>query len=120
MKYYQKPDGSVLSFLANGTQDDLIPAGSIEIPEEQALPILNPSATPAQLLMEFQKSAQAALLATDTTFARIYEAIILGLVTATDPSVIAWIGYRKSLRSEVRATTVGTLPTKPTTYPAGT
>jgi len=72
------------------------------------------------LLVAFQKSAQTALSATDTTFARIQEAITLGLTTAADPSVIAWIEYRKALRAEVRATVVGTLATKPATYPAGT
>ena len=65
-------------------------------------------------------SAQAALSATDTTFSRIQEAITLGLTAATAPSVIAWIEYRKALRAEVRATVVGALATKPTTYPAGT
>ena len=79
-----------------------------------------PAPTPAQLLSEFQAAAQSALSATDTTFARIQEAITLGLTTAADPSVIAWIEYRKALRAEVRATVVGTLATKPTTYPAGT
>ena len=81
-------------------------------------PVLAPS--PAQLLAGFQQSAQTALSATDTTFARIQEAITLGLTTAADPSVIAWIEYRKALRAEVRATVVGTLATKPTNYPAGT
>ena len=81
-------------------------------------PVLTPSLV--QMLSEFQQSAQTALSATDTTFARIQEAITLGLTTATDPSVIEWIEYRKALRAEVRATVVGALATKPTTYPAGT
>ena len=76
--------------------------------------------TPAQLLAQFQQAAQTALSATDTTFARIQEAITLGLTKAADPSVIEWIEYRKALRAEVRATVVGALATKPTTYPAGT
>ena len=71
-------------------------------------------------LSAFQQSAQTALIATDTTFSRIQEALTLGLTTATDPSVIEWIEYRKALRAEVRATVVGALATKPTTYPAGT
>ena len=81
---------------------------------------LSPTESPEQLLAAFQQSAQTALSATDTTFARIQEAITLGLTTAADPSVIAWIEYRKALRAEVRATVVGTLATKPATYPAGT
>jgi hypothetical protein len=74
----------------------------------------------AKSLIDFQQSAQAALSATDTTFSRIQEAITLGLTAATDPSIVAWIDYRKALRAEVRATAVGTLPTKPAIYPAGT
>ena len=71
-------------------------------------------------LSAFQQSAQTALSATDTTFARIQEAITLGLTTATDPSIIAWIEYRKALRAEIKATAVGVLATKPSTYPSGT
>jgi len=81
-------------------------------------PVLAPS--PSQLLAGFQQSAQTMLSATDTTFARIQEAITLSLTTAADPSVIAWIEYRKALRAEIKATVVGTLATKPATYPAGT
>lgn len=81
---------------------------------------LAPTESPAQLLAAFQQSTQAALSATDTTFARIQEAITLGLTTAADPSVIAWIEYRKALRAEVRATVVGMLATAPTAYPVGT
>ena len=76
--------------------------------------------TPAQLVVAFQQSAQDALSATDSTFARIQEAITLGLVPAVDPTVVAWIDYRKALRAEIKAISVGTLAVKPTTYPAGT
>jgi hypothetical protein len=76
-----------------------------------------PTVTP---LAAFQQSALSALSATDTTFDRIQEAITLGLTTAADPSVIAWIEYRKALRAEIKAPAVGTLPIKPSTYPAGT
>jgi len=79
-----------------------------------------PAPTSAQLIAIYQQSAQTALSATDMTFVRIQEAITLGLVSATDAKVVAWITYRKNLRIEMKASVVGTLPTKPTTYPTGT
>ena len=105
----------------------VVDAGSIQLNEQwqvnyQLIPMTTDelAAVAAAELSTFQQSAQIALSATDTTFARIQEAITLGLTTAADPSVIAWIEYRKALRAEVRATVVGTLATKPTNYPAGT
>jgi len=74
----------------------------------------------AEALIIYQKSAQDILTSTDSTFARIQEAITLGLTSAQDVSVIAWINYRKDLRSYIKATSIGVLPTKPTTYPSGT
>ena len=74
----------------------------------------------ANNLSAFQQSAQIALSATDTTFVRIQESITLGLTTATDPSVIAWIEYRKALRAEIKAQVVGVLSVKPMAYPTGT
>ena len=83
-------------------------------------PLQFPALTAAQILVDFQQSAQAALSATDATFTRIQEAITLGLVPATDASVVSWIEYRKSLRAEINAAAVGTLAVKPAIYPAGT
>lgn len=97
-------------------------AGKIISADASGNPVLAdpPAPTPAQLLTAFQQSAQAALSATDATFTRIQEAITLGLVSATDASVVAWIEYRKALRAEIKATAVGTLAVKPAIYPAGT
>lgn len=93
----------------------------IEITDAEALILqMPPAPTVAELLLAYQELAKTALAATDSTFARIQEAITLGLVINTDAVVVEWINYRKALRTEMKATTVNTLPTKPTTYPTGT
>ena len=64
-------------------------------------------------------SVQAALDESDKTMSRIQEGISLGLTTALSTDVVAWVNYRRSLRSLLKSTTVGVLPTKPS-YPVGT
>jgi len=121
---YFKDTLNKLHFLDNASDAaKYLPIGCIAITDAEALilqtPVVIPP-TPAQLLTTYQELAKVALTATDTTFARIQEAITLGLVLNTDTVVVAWINYRKALRAEMKATAVGTLPTKPLTYPTGT
>ena len=78
---------------------------------------LNPPPTDLQL---HQQSAFNLLAQTDTTLARIQEAILLGLTTNADANVVAWVNYRKALRVEVTASTVNAFPVKPAAYPTGT
>ncbi|ADE12124.1 hypothetical protein [Sideroxydans lithotrophicus] len=77
----------------------------------------------AQAWSAYQAGAKGALLATDTTVARISEAISLGATTATTADVVAFMQYRKDLRAiltQAQPKTIPTsLPTKPP-YPANT
>ena len=87
------------------------------------LAVTPPPPTLAQQWTSYQASVKMALASTDTTVARISEAISLGSTTATTADVVAYMSYRKSLRailSEVQQTTIPTaLPTK-APYPANT
>lgn len=63
-------------------------------------------------------AAKAALDEADITMLRISEAVSLGSNSWTNTDVVAWVNYRRSLRSIVDSNT-GSLPSKPS-YPAGT
>lgn len=76
----------------------------------------DPAPAPPQPPMSSQ--AQAALDKADTTMLRINEAISLGLNSWTGADVVAWVNYRRELRSIV-SSNAGSLPTQPA-YPAGT
>lgn len=91
--------------------------GKIIVHDGKNLPLLVDG--PDLVLDAYHQSAAAALAASDVTMLRVNEAIILGDVTATDPTVIAWATYRRALRAEVKAATVGTLPVRPA-FPSGT
>lgn len=73
--------------------------------------------------LAYQKEAKAALDASDTTMHRITEAVSLGLTTLTTADVVAFMQWRRDLRSILSqsqpATTPTALPTKPA-YPANT
>ena len=65
------------------------------------------------------QQAMLVLAEADKTMLRIQEAISLGLTTALATDVVAWVNYRKSLRTLVTSTTAQSLPSKPA-YPSGT
>lgn len=79
-----------------------------------------PAISTAQQLADFQQAARVAIDSTRGTFDRIAEGILTGKVSAADPVVQSWYAWRTATRACITATTVGTLPAKPTTYPAGT
>ena len=62
--------------------------------------------------------AQTLIDASDTTMHRIAEAVALGSNTWTSSDVVAWVEYRRLLRTVVAGTST-TLPSKPS-YPVGT
>lgn len=95
--------------------ESAITAGSVTVN-----PYVAPaSPTSAQLLTAYQQSAQTALAKADLTAIRIGEAVTLGLNSWTSADVVAWTNYRRTLRSAIATTSVGTLPVRPA-YPAGT
>ena len=70
-------------------------------------------------LDEYKMSVKQALEKADLTAIRIGEAVTLGLNTWTNADIVSWTLYRRELRAQLSASTVGTLPVKPA-YPAGT
>jgi hypothetical protein len=64
-------------------------------------------------LSEYKQMAKNALAATDKTVTRVTEAVSIGTTTWDTSDVVAYMNYRKSLRAEISATTVGTLPIAP-------
>lgn len=110
------------------------PVGWISVPSEiicgqittDGKTFINPGISDAQKLMEFRESAKQALIDTQGTFERITEAILTGKVASSDATVQAWYSWRSSTRSCISASSIGTLPLKPTNstgqviYPAGT
>jgi hypothetical protein len=74
--------------------------------------------TADQVAAQLVVSASFALSASDRTMDRVQEAICLGLTTPTAADVVAWVNYRRALRSII-ATKSGTMPVKPA-YPSGT
>ena len=80
-------------------------------------PTIDPIAERAKLVI----SAKGELSSTDTTVLRIQEAISLGILTSTTPSVVAFMAYRKELRAIISGVDIASvsLPFKPA-YPAGT
>ena len=134
MRYFQKL-GDSDTFGYDDTRPDQIAAmdarffigGSLVSGATEVTGSWPPVPTAAQIAANqwaaYQSSARAALMATDSTVARISEAISLGATTATTTDVVAFMQYRKTLRvilSQVQPTTIPTaLPTKPP-YPANT
>jgi len=97
------------------------PKGMSPITQAEANAILNPPLNDTQIAENIRLQAKTLLTTTDSTFLRIQESIVLGLTTSTDTVVVAWINYRKDLRTLMTtATATSVLPTKPTSYPAGT
>ena len=79
----------------------------------------NPPGPPSALSV-FILQVQIALDASDSTMnQRIPEAVALGLNTWNSSDVVAWVNYRRALRTLLKSSTVQTIPTKPA-YPAGT
>lgn len=78
-----------------------------------------PPPPPPTGLQVFLASVQAALYETDATMHRIQEAVSLGATTATTADVVAFVNYRRALRTLLTSTTVEILPIK-TPYPVGT
>ena len=75
--------------------------------------------TAQQQLSAFISTVQSAINASDETMKRVQEAISLGTNSATSPDVVAFVQYRRALRTLLSSSTVTTLPAKPA-YPAGT
>ena len=120
-----------------------IPSDAVEITQEehQALmvaqsegKIIQPDAngapeavdfvpTTAQQWAAYQQGAQKGLSDSDTTMHRIAEGVALGRTSWTAADVVAWVDYRRLLRSILSeaqpATIPQALPAKPA-YPAGT
>ena len=63
------------------------------IPADELATAIAYTMPPAVALANYQQSALHALQDADKTFVRIQEAITLGLVTASDSTVVAWINY---------------------------
>jgi len=81
-------------------------------------------ASPALNWKFFQGKVKALLDSSDTTMARINEAISLGLTTATAADVVAYVQWRRYLRtlvsnSDVPPSSIPTITSAPP-YPAGT
>ena len=93
------------------------PAGQTFVPMSVAGMVKGQAAPTA--LSAFIASAKAALDLSDTTMHRIVEAVSLGLTTWTTADVVAWVTYRRALRSLLTASSVTTLPARPA-YPVGT
>ena len=116
MSYFKATDNK-LHFLDDDSFVYLLPQGSIQITDAEAVALIQPTQT--QLLLAFKEEAKTALASTSVTMERILEGVSLGNTTLTTPDVVAWMDYRKALRISISATTIGILPTKPP-YPIGT
>jgi hypothetical protein len=81
-----------------------------------------PYAAPTPTWASYQLLCKSALERSDTTVARISEAISLGYTTSTTADVVAYMQWRRALRAILSAAT-GTPEVAPPTepaYPAGT
>ena len=81
-----------------------------------------PYTAPARTWANVQADALAALNRSDTTMHRITEAISLGLTMQTSADTVAYVQWRRSLRSIVSAATgdaTTVIPAEPP-YPTGT
>lgn len=80
-----------------------------------------PYQPPAPTFADFQASAKVALDKTSVTMERITEGVALGTTTLQAADVVAFMQYRRQLRTIISAKsgTPGTLPSQPA-YPAGT
>ena len=82
-----------------------------------------PAPTLEQQWAAYQGQCLAALNSIDTTMMRIVTAIALGKLSATDTVAGEWFNYQSDLRAQLSApqpATIPPMPTKPTSYPAGT
>lgn len=95
----------------------ILPSGCVAITDQEADLLRQP--TQDELLNQFRQSALMALSETSRTMERIIEAVSVGATTFTTADVVAYMNYRRDLRSLISSTSIGTLPTKPP-YPAGT
>lgn len=69
---------------------------------------------------DLRLAASLALAKSDTTMHRIAEAVATGVNSWTGADVVAWVNWRKALRSVVaNPASVSALPAQPA-YPAGT
>ncbi|MDE2104742.1 MAG: hypothetical protein KGL39_46325 [Patescibacteria group bacterium] len=82
-----------------------------------------PEMVSAQAWTTYKAQAAAALSKSDTTVARISEAIALGVTSWTATDVVTWMKYRRALRAILSQTQPASVPTalpSAPAYPAGT
>lgn len=130
MRYFENPNDSNKVYgytpespagAGNNQQnliDDAVAAGWVEVTGSWP-----PAPTLSQQWAAYQGQCLAALNAIDTTMMRIVTAISLGKLSSTDAMAQAWFTYQSDLRAQLSATqpaTIPPMPTKPTSYPAGT
>lgn len=101
---YAKEDGEVL-FESIPTDDELAEAFSSFQNEKK--------------IEENKSEAKRLLEETDNTVLRISEAVSSGAITFTSADVVAFMAYRKELRSFITESKTDDLPVKPD-YPEGT
>lgn len=113
MKYFQDNVGKV---------HGIDPTDAVDLEAAIAAELIDITSSwppPSNPLPAFIASVQSALTASDETMKRMQEAVALGLNTVTATDMVAFVNYRRSLRTLLTSTTVGVLPTKPA-YPVGT
>jgi hypothetical protein len=108
-----------------GPQDEGAYPNQAEVADddERYQEFIDPANTVAGQWAVYQASALAALDDTDTTIARIVEAVALGKTSMDAVDVVAFMSYRVALRvilsASMPAKIPAALPTRPA-YPVGT
>ncbi len=123
MRYFQNPnDNNKVYGYDSATQTELIntavASGWVEVTGNWP-----PTPTLTEQWAAYQGQCLAALNTIDTTMMRIVTAIALGKLSSTDATAQAWFTYQSDLRAQLSAaqpSTIPAMPTKPTSYPAGT
>ncbi len=87
--------------------------------EIAAMNTLNAAYLSRSSVIIMNNKAINALAESDKTMLRIQEAVSLGLTTWATGDIVAWVNYRRSLRTLVTSNVAQSLPSKPA-YPANT
>lgn len=118
--YQLTPTTNILRMMDNAT----IPADRSNYDYQVYLAWVSQGNTPdpipqSHYLWSFISQIQGAINESDKTMLRVNEAISLGLNTITSEDVVAYVDYRRTLRSLLASQSVTNIPSKPP-YPAGT